>query len=302
MVLREVTNTGNNAPVVLLPKPAPVALEGATFSKLEGIATKDLAAATEDPQRVEEYAEDIAATLARSEAASTPRPGYADARQDQRARYRATLVDWLVDLQQRHKLQMETLFLAVNLMDRYLDCRPVSGQRLQVVGAAAVLIASKFEEVRPPEVAVLVRAVGRSHTAGSIRSMELSMLATLNFAVAVPTAAHFLARCCRANRCSDSHASLVQYVLELTLTEIEFLRYPPSHLVSAATLLSNKLLQYPAWPPRMVACTKHTEDALKKCVREMWSTLERASRSPPEAIRRKFSLDAYHNVAQMGFQ
>jgi len=36
-------------------------------------------------------------------------------------RMRGILVDWMVEIQIKFKLQSETLYIAVNLMDRYLE-------------------------------------------------------------------------------------------------------------------------------------------------------------------------------------
>ena len=47
----------------------------------------------------------------------------------------------------------ETLFLAVNLMDRYLSFqRDIRRTELQLVGIAAMLVACKYEEINVPSV------------------------------------------------------------------------------------------------------------------------------------------------------
>ena len=47
----------------------------------------------------------------------------------------------------------ETLFLAVNLMDRYLSLqRDIRRTELQLVGIAAMLVACKYEEINVPSV------------------------------------------------------------------------------------------------------------------------------------------------------
>jgi len=60
---------------------------------------------------------------------------------------RAILVDWLVEVQQNFELNHETLYTAVKLTDRYIDKQQsdVGKDRLQLIGAAALNIASKFE-------------------------------------------------------------------------------------------------------------------------------------------------------------
>ena len=45
---------------------------------------------------------------------------------------------------------MESLFLTVNLIDRYLEKMQVTKDSLQLVGVSAMLIACKYEEIWPP--------------------------------------------------------------------------------------------------------------------------------------------------------
>lgn len=61
------------------------------------------------------------------------------------ASMRGILVDWLVEVQQNFELHHETLYLAVKLIDRFLDRKPIEKKNLQLLGATAVLVASKYE-------------------------------------------------------------------------------------------------------------------------------------------------------------
>lgn len=58
---------------------------------------------------------------------------------------RTILVDWLVELQENFELYHETLYLTVKLADHYLARKVVRKEYLQLVGAASMLLASKFE-------------------------------------------------------------------------------------------------------------------------------------------------------------
>ena len=58
---------------------------------------------------------------------------------------RTILVDWLIEVQENFALFHETLYLAVQIMDHYLERKSVKREYLQLVGATSMLIASKFE-------------------------------------------------------------------------------------------------------------------------------------------------------------
>ncbi len=65
---------------------------------------------------------------------------------------RAVLVSWLIEVHMKFKLLPETLFLTVNLIDRYTEKKQVSRTNYQLLGVTAMLIASKYEEIYAPEV------------------------------------------------------------------------------------------------------------------------------------------------------
>lgn len=58
---------------------------------------------------------------------------------------RAILADWLVEVQEKFALNHETLYIAVKLVDQHLHRHRVTKETLQLVGAAAMFIACKFE-------------------------------------------------------------------------------------------------------------------------------------------------------------
>lgn len=70
-------------------------------------------------------------------------------------RMRSITVDWLVDVHRKFKLMPETLYLSINIIDRYLSLTNVPKAELQLVGISSMLIACKYEEILPPQVAIL---------------------------------------------------------------------------------------------------------------------------------------------------
>lgn len=65
---------------------------------------------------------------------------------------RSILVDWLVDVHVKFDLSPETLYLTINIIDRFLSLKTIPRRELQLLGVSALLIASKYEEIWPPQV------------------------------------------------------------------------------------------------------------------------------------------------------
>lgn len=60
---------------------------------------------------------------------------------------RAVLADWMVEVQENFELNHETLYLAVKLVDIYLDRTEdtVEKDDLQLIASTAIFIAAKFD-------------------------------------------------------------------------------------------------------------------------------------------------------------
>lgn len=61
---------------------------------------------------------------------------------------RPYLIDFLVEIHSQYRLRPETLYLAVNISDRYTSKRIVYKRHYQLVGCAALWIAAKFEDAK----------------------------------------------------------------------------------------------------------------------------------------------------------
>ena len=102
----------------------------------------------DDPLCVTGYVQDMYGHF-RSKEATTP--VYMDNQPYINERMRSILIDWLVEVHMKFKLFPETLYLTINIIDRYLAKAEVKRAKLQLVGVTALLIASKYEEIYPPE-------------------------------------------------------------------------------------------------------------------------------------------------------
>jgi len=254
---------------------------------------------TEDPQAVAEYAHDIFALHLEKEAL-LPRSTYMEHQADINGRMLAILFDWLIEVHMKYQMRIETLYLTISIIDRYLAQRVVMRRKLQLLGVVAMLIASKYEEIDPQKAHVFAYITDGTYTKREILDMEARVLVTLGFSVAVPTPAHFLDRIMRANECDNYHKAMVNYILELSLLDSRTFRHEPSLLVSAAVCLSNEVLgRQQLWPVHLLQCTGRTETSLRTCIDEMRNLLV-ADRQPDrtlQAVRRKYQSEANYKVA-----
>lgn len=65
----------------------------------------------------------------------------------------------------------ETLYLTINLIDRFLAIQPVVRKKLQLVGVTAMFLACKYEEVSIPVVKDLVLITDKAYTGKEVVEM-----------------------------------------------------------------------------------------------------------------------------------
>lgn len=137
-----------------------------------------------------------------------------------------------------------------------------------------MFLASKYEEMYPPEISDFAYVTDRAYTTAQIRDMEMTILRVLKFKLGRPLPLQFLRRASKIHEvCSsifvqqksgsidsfvtcgvspplqvtaDQH-TLAKYLLELTMVDYDMVHFPPSMVASAALALTLKILDAGDW-------------------------------------------------------
>lgn len=149
---------------------------------------------------------------------------------DESIRY--ALVNWMTNLHCEFDMRPETLFLGVNLLDRFCEESEDVIEKSEIIslGVAALMLASKYEEVYYPCISSFLSVTEGQVSKSSLLRMEAEMLKTLDFELTVPTAFTFLRRFLSriTSPRYDDVASLAHYMCESTLQRGMFLNFLPS--------------------------------------------------------------------------
>lgn len=101
-------------------------------------------------------------------------------------RMRSVLLEWILEVCAVYKLQRETYFITVDLLDRYLSStKNVSKKNLQLIGVSCLFIASKIEEIYPPKLTELAYVTDGACLESEILVMELKIMKTLKWCSSV---------------------------------------------------------------------------------------------------------------------
>ncbi|PWA43688.1 cyclin A1,1 [Artemisia annua] len=259
-----------------------------------------------EPQLCATMACDIYQHLRATEAKKRPAVDFMEnVQKDINPSMRAILIDWLVEVAEEYRLVPDTLYLTINYIDRFLSGNLMDRQRLQLLGVACMMIASKYEEICAPQVEEFCYITDNTYFKDEVLEMESSVLNFLKFEMTAPTVRCFLRRFVRAaqgvNEAPSMHLEhLASYIAELSLLEYNMLQYAPS-LVAASSIFLARYVQSPSqkpWDSTLRHYTQYQPSDLSECVKALHALVCECPNSSLPAIREKYSQHKYKSVAK----
>lgn len=205
---------------------------------------------------------------------------------------RPYLLDFLVEAHSAFQLLPSTLFLTVNLLDRYCSKRVVYKRHYQLVGCAALLIAAKYgdKKDRVPTIKELKSMCCSLYDEDMFVQMEWHVLQTLSWSVGHPTVDSFLQIAVVDLPYDPELEHLTLYILEIALFYRDFVSKLSSDLARAALALSRCILSRPQ--PRQTDCAAHYDPLTLV-------TLSQSLRQPSQVLSRKYSSSHYSRVSKV---
>jgi hypothetical protein len=195
---------------------------------------------------VSEYVEEIFDYMGQLELDTLPDHDYMDSQKELAWKMRSILADWLLEVHSKFRLVSETLYLTMNIIDRFLSLRSVSVQKLQLVGVTAMFIAAKYEEIVAPSVQNYLQVVD-GYSDEEILKAERYVLQVLDFGLQYPSPLSFLRRCSKADNYDIQTRTLAKYLMEISIIDHQFLNMPPSCIAASGLYLSRKMLNRGEW-------------------------------------------------------
>ena len=252
----------------------------------------------ENIQCADEYFDDICSELFNNEEKYLVNPDYMSNQVDINQRMRAILIDWLIDVHLKYKLVPQTMYIAVNLIDRYLEKNETNRKNLQLVGVTAMFIACKYEEIYPPELKDFVYITDGAYVKSDVLEMEYKMLKSLDFNITFPTQWSIFEIYKKKIGLNERTVKLAWFLMELCLIDYKSLKFKMSHLAASAILIASKTLgDYQSyWFSNIIGIE---EKQLEKCCREIVDFYIYNSTHNLQAIRKKFASIKYGEVSKI---
>lgn len=250
-----------------------------------------------DPLCVTDYVQEMYDHFRDQEVLKRVNPTYMQKQPHINEKMRAILVDWLTEVHLKFKLVPETLYLSINLIDRFLSRREVSRSKLQLLGVTCLLVASKYEEIYPPELRDLVYICDSAYAKEEILDMEESVLKTLKYQITIPSAHSFLVRFLKAAHADKRMVQLSCYILDSTLQSHYLLRYLPSQLAAASVFIARRTVGRNPWSPTLLKYAQYYEEDVAPVARDVLR--EKNAAGDQHAVNKKYASSRYGGVTNV---
>lgn len=252
-----------------------------------------------DPTYCADMIADITEMFLAREKQMSRRATYLESQPEINEKMRMILVDWLVDVHLKFKMHPETMFLAVDIVDRYLAVSKVTRSMLQLVGITSMLLAAKYEEIWPPEVKECIHISANTYSRDDILKMERDITAALQFRLTVPTTFPFAARLLDVIEADATVRHATHFFLEHAALDYKCLNFYPSQIANASILLANLMAGREPWNSTLQHYSKSRYSDVKGCAQHLLEFVSFSSTTKYQAIRRKYSNLKYGEVTKL---
>ena len=249
-------------------------------------------------QNADEYFDEICEELLNNEEKYLVNPEYMKYQSDINHKMRAILIDWLIDVHLKYKLVPQTIYIAVNLLDRYLSKNDTDRTKLQLVGVTAMFIACKYEEIYPPDLKDFVYITDGAYVKSDVLHLEHKMLKSLNFDITFPTQWSIFEIYKKKLDLNEKCFKLAWFLMELCLINIKSLKFKMSVLAASAIIIALKTLGV-FNSNLFYKAVGYDEKDLEECCKVIYDFYIYNSTHHLKAIRRKFSSSKFDEVAKI---
>ncbi|KAG8746288.1 G2/mitotic-specific cyclin [Ceratobasidium sp. 414] len=211
-----------------------------------------------DPKIPSEYSQEIFRVLI-DELELACMPDWTSSGSDVDWHIRNRFVHWIAYAHYCCNLSPQTLFLSVNLMDRFLTKRvlPLRGNQWNVIAAACLWASWKFESSSHPanvDFVITYAEIGMVCKEDVILA-EWELLRQLDHDLSYPGPLVFMRYALMKCGCTKEIAYLARFFVEVSLTLESMIPCRPSGTAAAAVWLARELSGVPGWTPELEHAT-----------------------------------------------
>ena len=227
-------------------------------------------------------------------------PNYMSFQKSINNKMRAILVDWLIDVHNRCEMKKKTLFQTIFIIDAFLSKNTIDKKDFQLLGMAALLIASKETEIIFPSLSTFLALSNFAYTKQELIDMEREVVKKLDFDIFAPTAEEFFEINAEYFEFTQEQKFFGEYFLDSSLIDYNLLKYKQSTLAIACGYIVMKF--YKLDGVHLIIDNRSfdvNQKEVKSCARELCILVKNLSNSSLVATKNKYMSKKYMNIANL---
>lgn len=195
-----------------------------------------------------EYSKEIYQYMKKISTRFLPCGNYMDRQIEVNKSMRHIMIDWMFEVSVEYKLSRDTLYMAVNLVDRFLSVYISPKSKLQLVGVTCLYIAAKYHELATPNIEDYVYITDHTYTGDQIIQLELYILVKLDWNLSVVLQTEFMDRYLCCIKADLATTNLANYFSDLSLLSYDCISLSPAKNAVSCVCCSLYILQkQPYW-------------------------------------------------------
>lgn len=214
---------------------------------------------------------------------------------------RAILINWLYDVYIKFDLSIDSLYLSIQIFDRFLCKERISKDYFQLCALGCLLIASKVQEVFYPQMNDWLFSCNHIYTEKQIEMMEILILKTIDYNLLPVYPFCFFKHFSRNTELTSKEINLGYLMLEIALFEHSIVQFD-SYIVALAVIFiitkirKNDSSQINHQVSLLVSMCSGNINEIRSCSRIICSLMDNIKSCIFKAIYQKYSTSQYDNV------
>ena len=152
---------------------------------------------------------------------------------DINSKMRSILINWLISSQNLFYKKKSTLFLTINIIDRYISNKKILRNQFQLLGIASLFISFKCEELLFRNINEFLTLTNNAFSKKELLKMENEILNILKFEIALPLSYDFFQILSVKYEFSNIENEFGYFLLEIFLLDININKYYQSEIALA---------------------------------------------------------------------
>ena len=254
-------------------------------------------------QSAKEYLDEIYLHLKSIEKKNLPLENYMSIKQtDINEKMRIILINWIIEVHFKFHLLSETLYICINIIDRYLSQKNINRKYLQLLGVTALFIACKYEEIYAPTSKDLIFMTDNAYKKEEMIQMESDILNIIHFDLTFPSSLRFLEIYKHFLNLDEINYYRCCYLNEISLINYNLCSFNPSLIACVCLYLNLKtnILYFKGYnEEQLFNITGYKKIDIKICLNKLISAVLKIEDPDNKfiAVKKKYALEKYMKVS-----